>query len=304
MSDIAARQTFVEIADTIEDNPELGQVLSLTDNLPLAISLIANLAAFEGCTSVLERWKTETTLLLSDGHDRKSSLDKSIMISLTCARMRANPDAHLLLSLLSILPDGLSESAMVEIQLPFNMLESKLTLLRTSLAYITHGGYLKILMPICDYIQSRAPPAASIIHSVQDYFYSLANISEDLDNGLLYTQQNSYGYHTQQIAKELGNIYSLINLNLKETGSDFKATIKCVLNLVKMTDLGIFGPLGATDLLQTIKAVAENTNDRGLYAEYLYYLAFTKESLSEREALCLEANVGFQFAHNHYGQGV
>ncbi|KAJ7936127.1 hypothetical protein B0H13DRAFT_1853815 [Mycena leptocephala] len=52
----AARQTFIDIADNRHDPKEVDKVLSVTDNFPLAISLIAHLVDSEGCSHVLSRW--------------------------------------------------------------------------------------------------------------------------------------------------------------------------------------------------------------------------------------------------------
>ncbi|KAJ7931063.1 P-loop containing nucleoside triphosphate hydrolase protein [Mycena leptocephala] len=107
LSSPAARQTFVDIADESHDCRDIDEILSFTDNMPLAVNLMAHLVDYEGCSNVLTRWKTEKTALLSNGYDRISSLDASIEISLSSPRI--SPGAKELLTLLSILPDGLSE---------------------------------------------------------------------------------------------------------------------------------------------------------------------------------------------------
>ncbi|KAJ7333994.1 hypothetical protein DFH08DRAFT_1083482 [Mycena albidolilacea] len=48
---------------------------SASDNLPLAVNLIAHLVDYEGCSNVLARWELEKTFILSGGYDWKSSLD-------------------------------------------------------------------------------------------------------------------------------------------------------------------------------------------------------------------------------------
>jgi hypothetical protein len=58
----AARLTFIDIADSGHSQEEVDQILSLTDNMPLAISLLAHLANTEGCSNVLCRWETEKPL--------------------------------------------------------------------------------------------------------------------------------------------------------------------------------------------------------------------------------------------------
>ncbi|KAJ7146629.1 hypothetical protein C8R44DRAFT_724378 [Mycena epipterygia] len=74
LSDDAAYQTFVAIAEDFHDNNHITKLLSWTNNLPLAVDLIAHLVDHEGCENVLARWETEKTSLLSDGHDRRTSL--------------------------------------------------------------------------------------------------------------------------------------------------------------------------------------------------------------------------------------
>jgi hypothetical protein len=83
------------------------EILQLADNLPLAINLMVSLAAVEGCQVLLSRWKNDRTTLLSDGHDKLSSLEKSISISLLSPRITSTEGAQELLSLLSLLPNGL-----------------------------------------------------------------------------------------------------------------------------------------------------------------------------------------------------
>ncbi|KAJ7795746.1 P-loop containing nucleoside triphosphate hydrolase protein, partial [Mycena leptocephala] len=110
----AARKTFIDIADNTHNPEEVNKVLALTDNMPLAINLLAHLVDSEGCTSVLSRWEEEKTLLMSDGYDKRSNLDLSISMSLSSPRLDSYPHSKDLLSLLSMLPDGLSDAELVQ----------------------------------------------------------------------------------------------------------------------------------------------------------------------------------------------
>jgi hypothetical protein len=83
----AAQQTFIDIAEDHHDPEDIDQVLSLTDNMPLAINLIAHLVDVEGCSSVLSRWEAERTSMISEGYDKKSNLDLSISMSLSSPRI-------------------------------------------------------------------------------------------------------------------------------------------------------------------------------------------------------------------------
>jgi hypothetical protein len=59
LSDDAARQTFIDIAEDWHRAEDITQLQRLTDNMPLAVDLIAHLVEYEGCSSVLSRWETK-----------------------------------------------------------------------------------------------------------------------------------------------------------------------------------------------------------------------------------------------------
>ncbi|KAJ7474177.1 P-loop containing nucleoside triphosphate hydrolase protein, partial [Mycena latifolia] len=173
----AARQTFLDIADSGHTLEEIDKILLLVDNMPLAINLIAHLVDYEGLANVLDRWERERTSLLSEGHDKCSNLDLSISLSLESPRMLASPEAQELLSLLSILPDGLSDTELVQSKLPINnVLACKAMLLCTSLAYIDAQKRLKALVPIREYIHKTHPPMAHIVKPLRQHFQELLEV--------------------------------------------------------------------------------------------------------------------------------
>jgi hypothetical protein len=86
----------------------VSEILALTGNLPLAVTLMANVASFDGCEHLLARWKMKSLSFLSDGYDKETNLETPLRISLSSPRM--TPDALQLLGLLSILPDGVMDS--------------------------------------------------------------------------------------------------------------------------------------------------------------------------------------------------
>jgi hypothetical protein len=168
----AARQTFLDIADNTHDPIEVDKVLSLTDNMPLAINLIAHLVDSEGCSHVLSHWEEEKTSLISDGYDRTSNLDLSVSLSLSSPRL--NPHSKDLLSLLSMLPDGLSDVELVQSKFPIdNILGCKAALIRTSLAYSDEHKQLKALVPIREYMQKIQPPGNHLIRPLLKHFQEL-----------------------------------------------------------------------------------------------------------------------------------
>ncbi|KAF8156218.1 P-loop containing nucleoside triphosphate hydrolase protein [Mycena galopus ATCC 62051] len=156
LSNDAARQTFIEIAGNSCTVEEIDQLLGFTTNMPLAVDLIAHLADYEGVSSILARWQTEKTSLLSVGFDQHSSFDASINLSLSSPRITSHSKE--LLSLLSILPNGLSDMELVQGNLGIpNILSCKAALQATSLVHRDSNQRLVLLMPIREYIQQILP---------------------------------------------------------------------------------------------------------------------------------------------------
>ncbi|KAJ7895776.1 hypothetical protein B0H13DRAFT_2523690, partial [Mycena leptocephala] len=165
LSPSASRQIFVDVADEPGGGEELAldNLLDLSASLPLAVSLMANIASFEGYSKTLTRWQTENTALLSEGHDKRSNLEKSITLSLSNPRISSSPDAKNLISLLSLLPDGIRAEDILAGKVPIpNVRECQSVLVRTSLAYIDVKGRLKILSPVREYIRQVCPPSHSL----------------------------------------------------------------------------------------------------------------------------------------------
>ncbi|KAJ7758762.1 hypothetical protein B0H14DRAFT_3166032 [Mycena olivaceomarginata] len=158
LSDIAARQLFFDIAD--ED-------------------LIAHLVDFEGSSNVLAHWEIEKTALFSVGNDRKSNLDASIGLSLSSPRITSG--AKDLLSLLSILPDGLSDIELLQSNLPIRDIRGcKTILLATSLAYNDNKKRLRALLPI----REHKCNGAQLVDVVDQITFNLANLQQVLHPGL------------------------------------------------------------------------------------------------------------------------
>ncbi|KAJ7494036.1 P-loop containing nucleoside triphosphate hydrolase protein, partial [Mycena latifolia] len=171
LSNEAARNIFIDIADGFHDSNDIDKILALTNNMPLVVDLIAHLVDHEGCESVLARWETEKTSVLSEGYDRRSNLDASIAISLSSPRITSLSGARDLLSLLSILPDGISDVELLQASLPIqDPLACKAALLGTSLAYSDDRKRFKALIPIREHIQKFSPPSIFLIQALQKHF--------------------------------------------------------------------------------------------------------------------------------------
>ncbi|KAJ7452895.1 hypothetical protein FB451DRAFT_1521009 [Mycena latifolia] len=229
LSDLAARDTFFAIAEDMHDSKGVDEVLSLTDNMPLAVDLIAHAVDYEGsCSAVLARWETERTSLLSAGKDRKSNLDTSITISLSSSRM--SPGAKDLLSLLSILPDGLSDVELVQSKLSINdVMACKTTLLATSLAYKDDKKRLKALVPIREHMQQFYPASPLLIDPLQKYFHQL------LDLHCKYPRTQQGAGRVNHLALNARNIRELLLRGLNQDNPNLAETIDCALSMKAFT---------------------------------------------------------------------
>ncbi|KAJ7042185.1 P-loop containing nucleoside triphosphate hydrolase protein, partial [Mycena alexandri] len=174
----AARKMFIDIADDKHSLEEVDQVLGLTDNMPLSISLLAHMVDVEGCAEILARWETEKTSLISEGYDRRSNLELSISLSLSSHRIVTMPQSRDLLALLSMLPDGLSDAELKQTRFPIkDILGCKAALLCTVLAYTDDHKHLKVLVPIREYMGGLFPPTAQMIHPLLKHFHELLESS-------------------------------------------------------------------------------------------------------------------------------
>ncbi|KAJ7263853.1 P-loop containing nucleoside triphosphate hydrolase protein, partial [Mycena rebaudengoi] len=202
LSNVAAWQTFIEVADDGHDDASIKELLEITGNLPLAVSLIASAAGSEGCAQALSRWKMESTRMLSEGYDQRSSLEISIMLSYTSSRM--TPGAQELLSILSMLPDGLTDTDLVQAKLPIiGILSCKTTLIQTSLAFVDQDLHLKVLVPIREHILHVHPPANSLKLKLREHFHQILDLWNQFKN-------LNVADILPQVSRNLGNINTVL----------------------------------------------------------------------------------------------
>ncbi|KAJ7593840.1 hypothetical protein C8J56DRAFT_1120738 [Mycena floridula] len=287
----AARQTFLDISDTDGSDEELNELLSLTDNMPLVVSLLASVAESEGCATTLARWKSESTSLLTGGLDKRSNLEISIEISLHSTRFTSVPHARELLSILSYLPDGITSLEFAQIQLSFSDFEHcRLTLRRTSLAYTTPEDRLKLLVPIKDYIQKSYPPPLSTILSIRNYYFDLVKLAGQLStiSGLLH-----------KFNSNIGNIHFTIQMALNDpVPESVESTLKLLLNL---TNLYFITEVRSFDLIHSCHNIIDRmTNKPQLHGHYCMAMYWTIPDLEWKrgETLCFESIEHFKEAND------
>jgi hypothetical protein len=132
-----------------------------------------------------------------------------------------------LLSVLSMLPDGLSEHDLIQMRLPIpQILACKSTLIRTSLAFIDKDHQLKVLVPIREHVLSVYPPTNALKIKLCQYFHELLN----LWNQFQYVNPTDTDI-VAQILRNLGNFNSVFLHTLMMQGCEDAQNVKSILLL-------------------------------------------------------------------------
>ncbi|KAF8140702.1 hypothetical protein K438DRAFT_1785468 [Mycena galopus ATCC 62051] len=278
LSENASQQTFMDITDNAYTLDKLKQLLRFTGNMPLAVDLIAHLTDYEGLPNVLSRLELQKTSMLSIGTDRRSSFDTSIGLSLSSPRITTGSKE--LLSLLSILPNGLSDRELLDAHLGIaNILSCKAVLLATSLAYQDSNKRLLLLIPIREYIQSFLPSSQSHIQFIRSYFYALLNLFMKYGGPQLQPVVN-------QITLNLANLYEVLKRGLYPGALTLAETIYCVLFLNSFRRVTVYDH---TPLMNDIQGLLSELCDHRLEICFLlevlqsrqYWTLVTQEVLAE-----------------------
>ncbi|KAL5504333.1 hypothetical protein ACEPAH_8407 [Sanghuangporus vaninii] len=308
----SAREMFLKISGAPNDPvcnmevpDELDELVALCGYLPLAIRLMAELTSVEGgdVNAVLERWKSvaSSTSLLSSGEDPTHSLEVSIQLSLDSPRMKRDPDAGILLSVLALLPDGLREEDLDRIvpQLE-NRQKGRLTLIKTALAY-KESGRLKVLAPIRTYItdSKKYKLQPRFIKPLENHFWGFLSIARS-------DQRDTESF--KRVFSELGNIECLINRAFDDT-FDPSAAISAAIMLAQFfLQTALVMPRLAQ--LQRALQLSESMRDDKLKADCIYTMALAKRlypKLHKEASRCEEelrkASELYQRANDKVGQG-
>ncbi|KAJ7454936.1 hypothetical protein B0H11DRAFT_2324359 [Mycena galericulata] len=296
LSSDAAHQIFLTITDATseEDAARIVELVSLTGNLPLVVTLMAHVASYEGCETVLSRWKKGNVSLLSEGFDKNTNLETSLRISLSSPRMTSCPSALQLLSLLSLLPDGVADVDLLNSSCPIlELLRAKSTLLRTSLAHID-AGRLKVLAPVSDLMRRINPPPYNLVRPLLLHWHNLFT--------LWTTFQMPSGDLLPRLAGNVGNFTSLLQYGLEAGASNLKEVIYGIFNLDNFTSrtFGNRSPLKA-NIATHIERVDDNQL-RGYHIQDLFNVRRGAIIPSEAPSLIAQGCKFHQLAHDLAGE--
>ncbi|KLO17087.1 TPR-like protein [Schizopora paradoxa] len=269
----ASRKIFVDITDyDYPDSPpdgcqdDLDALLDLCGDLPLAVTLMAHLAEVESVQKLLRRWREESTSMLeSEGDDRRSNLDMSVMLSLESPRLDSAPDARDLLSILALLPDGVFEDDL-DLVAPRIRQAAKCsaTLRRTALAYEDENGRLKLLAPIRSFIVNNQSPGPLHLAALESYIWSLVKQTRGIEEGRSREV-------IPRVASQINNIESIIERTLDDDSSDPRPAVKATVDLAQFH---MYTSCGRPRSMDRALCCSRVLNDKALEADCLYMNAF------------------------------
>ncbi|KAJ7732674.1 hypothetical protein B0H16DRAFT_1328562 [Mycena metata] len=294
----AARKMFVDIVDDKHPLEEVDQVLSLTDNMPLSISLLAHLVDMEGCREILSRWDVEKTSLISDGYDKRSNLELSISLSLSSPRIVSMPQSQDLLALLSMLPDGLSDVELKQTKFPItDILGCKAALLCTALAYTDGHKRLKVLVPIRQYMCQLFPPTAQMIQPMFKHFHELL----DSFSATIGTRPG-----TGPIDRITSNYANIQNILLSGLRREYPNIVHLAYCACAFNNFSLEIGRGAPSLLEDISNALSSSGDHRLRAHIITELirSSNHHPISHPELLIVEASKHFQHFEDPGLEGV
>jgi hypothetical protein len=245
----SAHSLFRALSDA--DSGDVAGLLDNLDNVPLAITLMANLAQYEGTKALLKRWEKEHISMLTRGpKSRLSSMEVSIQVSIDCPRMRDDPEALALLKIVCLLPDGVDgDTELDAIASHFkSSSRSASTLKQVALAYSSDTRFLAVLAPVREFVtHSLPPPPLQHLRSLAEYYLQLAHKSAQLESGV-----NGVAI-IRLLTSEVGNMQAcftslLSNAEFCQDVEMLKRMIKACIettDLYRYTGLGDISPLEA-----------------------------------------------------------
>ncbi|KAI0040105.1 TPR-like protein [Auriscalpium vulgare] len=177
-----AQKLFQQISNKWDEWAE--KLVACVDGLPLAITIIANLAQSFQCKVLWEQWEKVNIEILERGKGhRLTSLEASIHLSIEGHQLRSKPGVLLMLGLLGTLPGGLTLKRIQQLQSTFteiNNIESGVKpLLDSGLGHLTFDG-LHAHPLIQYYCQKHLPLSASQMKLLERHYVEL-NLKESDD---------------------------------------------------------------------------------------------------------------------------
>ena len=166
----ACRRIFHDINPNSKDDPDVDRLLAALGHMPFAVTLMANLGKRGKSTAneLLETWYTSGTDMLSVTRSPEKSMNRSISLSVDSEFVKQDPDALLLLAILSSLPAGTTKQNLCWWATSIKMIPS-------AIATLSDAGLL-----VENKRENSASPVLFVTPVVQSFMQQQDRVAEDI----------------------------------------------------------------------------------------------------------------------------
>lgn len=257
------------------DDTALAELLSLLDDVPLALDLMGHVAQSSEPADLLERWQAERAamLVVGDGRTRLDSFAVSCELSIKGPRM--TDEARRLLALLGLLPNGLARRNL-DTLLPGTGARAAATLRAVGLAF-DDGNRLRVRAPLREHVAARHPPEAASRDRLIAVYVALAS-----EGGKLGFKGGAEAM--ARLIPEIGNIDAVLLLGL--AGDYWRLAVAAACGFGGFVQLSGYGSLQP---LERAEQATRTRGDRLLQAECLMRIAdiaLARSAYEEAQSRC------------------
>jgi tetratricopeptide (TPR) repeat protein len=166
----ACRRIFHDINPSSKNDPDVDRLLAVLGHMPFAITLMANLGKRGKSTAneLLKTWYASGTDMLSVTHSPEKSMNRSISLSVDSEFVKQDPDALLLLAILSLLPGGTTKQNLCWWATSVKMIPS-------AIATLSDAGLL-----VENKWDNSSYPTLFVIPVVQSFMQQQGRIAEEI----------------------------------------------------------------------------------------------------------------------------
>jgi len=243
------------IAVSNEASQAMKQLVTEVDCMPLAVSLLAQLARNgESPLSLLRQWESKRSRLLqTEATGREYNVEVSISITLDfLPSAEVNPEPVRLLAICSELPAGLFPGVMDDLRASFDDIDAAARLLRKhSLVQTGAHGQLKMLSPIRHFVKTRY--AVTDVHraALIEFYCKLARkANQPVDE--------NFPAALRLVTPELENIAWILHAAVDTTTALTSTVVEGVLDYSWFT----YHTIPATSLLESLIVRLRTTSGR------------------------------------------
>ena len=168
--EISCLRIYHDIYPDSKNDPNVARLLFALGRMPFAVTLMAKLGSESQSSAkdLLDAWSESGPDLLSN--DPEQSMNRSIGLSVESDLIKRNPNANLLLAILSLLPAGTTKE-----NLHWWAPELKMSMILTAIAALSQAALL-----VVNRRENSASPVLFVVPVVQSFMQQKNRITQDV----------------------------------------------------------------------------------------------------------------------------